>query len=189
MYYKEHVPLIIALVLPLLFIIGVVVFSGVTGAVHTAYDALYVRCPQQNGMWRPCAIHTDAAYVVNGERITRRVVPPQQSASPQEKPIAFVIPKLYRFNTDTHASTLLTDEALAVLPVVGIDEAPDGTRLVYSYGNGGDIFPFVFGSRRAGFFLVQGSHRERVTFTDDIYAGTENVEIIGWTPRSITNTP
>lgn len=180
--YMLHLPLIIALALPVVFIVGVLIVTLPNRTVETPYAVVLARCPDQGGYWRPCAIHTDAAYTVVANKIVYTPTQPLPTP-PGEKPQPFIEPEIIVFTPATQRTVTLSREDALSRTLVGTEAAPDGTQFEYRYGRGGEFFPFVSSSRTSGWYVVNGSRAMRVESADiglEQYAGTDRLDVLGW---------
>jgi hypothetical protein len=116
----------------------------------------------------------------DGKLVVQKLKVP--TPAPGEKAVEFVAPTLQIYTPSTQTLRIVRDVDLSKVVLVGTDTAPDGTRVEYRYGRGGD-FLFFGGSSAGGWYLVNGRNAERIdssVLDIEPYAGTDRLEVVGW---------
>jgi hypothetical protein len=170
---KKHLPLIVGIALPIIFIIIISIVLFV--------PSLYVK-PQHNFIYTtlPDYYSYNQGYqetykVRDSHIVTERVVPREKETQLSGAPTLYV----YDVHADTsHQVTFDEVKGLAVDPG---PSSPDGYTVAYEYNNDGIFELFGSNNENNRFFISKGNGKKKLNgLIGDRYWYQGNFRLIGW---------
>lgn len=169
----KHLPLIIGISLPLVFIliISLVIFT----------PSLFVK-PQHNFIYTSensyyeYNQHFKNTYVVKNNKIAMESVPPRLNYTQTKE-----APTLYLYDVISDSSHQITFEEAKKYTVDPGPSAPDGYTVAYQYGHDGIFELFGSSSDNNGYFISKGDGKKKLNgLTGDRYRSSGDFKLIGW---------
>jgi len=178
---NQHKSIIIAFSIPLLLIVGIVVFAYLpTSFVSTDYGFVYAFC--QNDSYREPTgkILPDCASVLKKRfTVTDGKVHINEVA---DTDLSYYDIHLFSFDSQTKKNREVAVADIASLSINNSLISPDGVSVQYQNGSGANFFPFVMYENRDGYYFVDGDKREKISLFNDesrYYYGNEFL-FLGW---------
>ncbi len=174
---SKHLPLIIGVALPVLFIIiiSLVIFTP-SLSVKPQHNFIYTT---ENPAYYSYNETYKNTYRVEGEKIVQvPIVYPAENPRLQDVKDAAT---LYLYDVKANTSHQITLEEAAKYVVDPGPSSPDGYSVEYTYGHDG-IFE-IFGSNNSndGYFISNGKGKKRLGgITNYRYYGSGNFRLIAW---------
>lgn len=176
LYYmnKKNLPIIIALALPILF---VVIITGVlfvpTLSLKPSYNFIY----SSNNGYYPYYMNI---YKVNDQKqVTMEPNPSYNATNSYGYNDSQNAPNLYMYDIITNTVKQITLEEAQRYVVDPGPSSPDGYQVNYNYNNNGIFEIFGGGSRRSGYVISKGSASKALpAMVGDAYYGSYT--FIGW---------
>ncbi|MCI5108452.1 MAG: hypothetical protein MRY49_01230 [Candidatus Pacebacteria bacterium] len=169
---KKHLPLIVALLLPVVVVAGILLTIYISKVqIEPTYNMVYVLdnpYPSSYAGYR---------YDVKEGQIVKTNLPEAPSNTYRENSND---PKLYIYDFDTETSKEIIDISDIQIEKVG-SVSPDGYSVSYSYGRNSGIFEIFGGYSSERVWLVKhgnsGVYKKVDIPTSDYY---RNPEVLGW---------
>lgn len=167
----EHLPLIIGIALPLLFIaIAISISSLSVSAIKPAHDFIYA---QDSGLSYGGNFMYD--YSVSGSTIVREQMI-DSSQLPHER-VVREAPQLFLYDIETNTTKEISfDEAKALMLAAG-PSSPDGYMVDFRYQ--GSFGFFGGGGSESGYFITKGDAGKRLPGLSGM-RGYGDLRVIGW---------
>jgi type II secretory pathway pseudopilin PulG len=180
---KKHLPLIVGLALPVLFIIiiSLVVFlPSIT--IKPQHNFLYTKVDSYNRYGQSYT----TAYKVEDSKITTVITP-----IPNYKELygtttsllkeAVNLPDLYLYDVKSNTSHKITLDQAQTYTLDPGPSSPDGYTVAYNYSNDGIFDLFGSSNSNDGYFISKGNGKKKLNSIDsDGYYSSSNFRLIGW---------
>lgn len=183
----KQLPVIIAIALPVLFIIIISLVLYVPAmSVRPAHDFIY-SYSSENGYYPYSGYYRNTYKVSDGRIVTEPVYNVNKLESNGSVVARGDYPPIYRYDVNVGASREISLADARKLVLDAGPSSPDGYSVSYEYGRG-DIFD-LFGSNRnnSGYFISKGGARKRIEglvgangiINQNIY-GDQGIKVVGW---------
>lgn len=162
----KHLPLLIGILLPLIFV-GVAVSMSVvaTNKIQPAHDFIYVTDQV------PYSGYANE-YVVQNDRIVLVSTPVLEGREGARRDA----PTLYRYNVRENTTTALSEADIKALSVTPGPSSPDGYVVDHRYGGSFGIFG---GGDESGFYVSKEGAGKRLPALTNA-RGSYGFSVIGW---------
>lgn len=185
-FIRNHAVVLLAFAIPVLFILGVVIFLHVpVKSISTDYDFLYATCSDDYYSYE-CSKFVQNYFSVSDDKVILSV---DTTADWNRNNVPDVNEgyKVHLFFHDTqkNESKEVTLEDIQQMSVTSSITSPDGVAVQGSYNQGPEFFPFFSNGSNFGYYLVKGNKRAPLTLVlgDNMYAYQEGFEFVGWVTR------
>ncbi len=183
---RKQLLLIIAFLLPLLFVGIVVVVSVLPSArLSTGYDFLYATCQDGNPPYAYyCRPYLANLFAVENGRLIENSVPDDLDSDGDG--IADVREgyrvRLFVHETSANQSREISPDEARTLLLSDLLTSPDGVAVEREYSGGGDFLFFSSGRSDWGYFLTRGNARQRLNLINESerYYYRDDIEFLGW---------
>lgn len=201
-FIKNNLVVIIAFLLPVLFVVGVMVSIYMPfSSVSTKYNFIYATCDSLGGYYYDCTSYINRRYdVVDGKLVIKDFSQKYNSNGSENDPSAYqvVVPdgvtlpktdqemndRIFLHDTETNQSREITKEEAKTLSLNSFLSSPDGVSVSGGYNGGGCGLFFVFGCGRSTYeyYLMKGNIKSKLNLisTKDQYYYPESFKFIGW---------
>lgn len=173
-------PLIIAISLPIVFIVILALTVFVPAAsINPQYDFIYTT-EQDRYSYAKETVYENRYQVTDG-KLTQVSV--NLNRSEDERVLARTefreAPTLYRYDVKEDSSKEITFEEAQALDIDRGPSSPEGYTVKYEYNSDG-IFELFGSNRGSGFYMVKGSGKKQLPgLVGDRYYG-DQINVIGW---------
>ncbi len=187
---KKHLPLIVAIALPIIFIgILALVIAVPSMRISPQHDFIYIDMQEKNArsMGYPYAyIQYRYEYAIEGGKLTRLPLNGRQGADFREFPppneqVEYVdAPTLYYYSVTENTSREISFADAEKLSLVSGPSSPDGYNVSYEYNSDG-VFELFGSDNNSGYVITKGTGRKMLTgmpSNQDYYGGS--FTLIGW---------
>jgi hypothetical protein len=181
---KKHLPLIVAIALPIIFI-GILAVAILLPSmkINPQHDFVYTDARERNE-YPYKVIQYKNDYVLKEGKVTLRPLNSKYDdiTGLMKQDIELRdAPKLYYYSVTENTSREISLEDAQKLILVAGPSSPDGYNVKYEYNNDG-IFELFGGSRDSGYVITKGAGRKNLSGMDTIenYYGGEEFLLIGW---------
>jgi len=178
--------IVVAFILPLLFVIVVLAVSVIPSAtLTTGYDFLYATCQDGSPPYSYyCRPYLDNRLYVDDGALMEREVPPELDS---DRDGITDVQENYRVRLFLHDTTLNRSQEIGFDEAAGLQlldrlTSPDDVAVEWETRGGNDFF-FIFGNDyRAGYYLTRGNARQRLELINDAdrYYYPNGVLFLGW---------
>ena len=171
---KSHLPLIVGILLPIIFIIIVSIAIFVPSlSVDPQHDFVY---SAENSYYSYSNEYRNTYKVVNG-RIALEPMPYRENMIYKGD-----MPDLYRYNIRTFTTHKISLEEAKSLNLDPGPSSPDGYSVAYEYGHSGIFELFGSNSEDDGYFISKGRGKKKLPGlpVDGYYRNPGSFKFIGW---------
>ncbi|MDQ3014506.1 MAG: hypothetical protein M3Q73_01430 [bacterium] len=176
---KKHIPLLIGMALPFIFIIiiAVVVYLPST-FVNPEYDFLY----STNERYYYDRLYKNYYDIENGKIVVRSYNLSSSTINSYQPRQVEDLPPLYRYDIETDASREITFEEVQKLNLDPGPTSPDGYTIAYRYNHDGIFELFGSSNSNRGFYISRGKGKKNlpsITMNGNYYSES-SLKLVGW---------
>ena len=182
-FLKKNFVLVLAFVLPVLFIIVVVLGTYLPSRfLKTGYDFIYATCTHETNYYY-CDNYLQSHYSVVGGRLMVTTNPYQDSDNDGILDVnENYSVRIFYHDTKHNESREITYVEAQQLSLSGLLTSPDGVTVSSGYNRGTDFFIFFGSGSSYEYYLMKGSGRSKLNLVNEgrwsYYPN--NFEFIGW---------
>ena len=183
---KNQLLLLVAFVLPLVFVAVVLVISVIPSAtLSTDYDFLYATCSDANPPYSyNCRPYLATRFQVENGRLVEKPVPEDLDLDRDNIPdvLENYRARMFLHDTETNQSREISQQEAEQLELLDLLTSPDGVAVEWDR-YGGDDFFFIFGSRsNYGYYLTRGNAKKQLELINDAnrYYYGNDLHFLGW---------
>lgn len=172
----NHLPLIIGISIPILFIIVISAIIFVPNfSIKPAHNFLYTTLGEEN-YYGYNQIYRNT-YTIENERLALRPGILQEKQTYKAD-----LPPLYLYDVKTNSSHQVTYEDKKNLALDPGPTSPDGYSIAWEYNHDGIFELFGSDGRKNGYFIKKGSGKKQLTGLSSTngYYYQGNFKLIGW---------
>ncbi len=181
---KKHIPLIIGLLLPIIFIVvmAIVVYLPSMG-IKPEHNFLYTTSGASDYYYNNRPQYTEKYDIDSAGRLTtikeEVVVDKNRDYGYTPKQGA---PELYLYDVKAETSKQVTLEEAQKFVLERGPSSPDGYSVVYDYNNSGGLMSEIVGGRSgySGYVMSKGKAKKKIVGLTNTYYYSQNLLIIGW---------
>jgi hypothetical protein len=169
----RYIPLIIAIALPLVFLIALTIAIYLPKAgIKPQYDFIYT---SESPAWNSITYR----YDINNGKIAPQIEIPDDVADLGEYSEP-TYPTLYRYNVADDTAKVITLEEAQQLRLEAGPSSPDGYTVTYNYGHNGIFELFGSSNSNSGYFITKGAAQKKLPgiVSTDYWRGA--IEVEGW---------
>jgi len=178
-YIKKHLVVIVAILVPVIFLVVVALFVYVPNrSVKTDYDFVYMTCDGDMYAYKniDCYGYMRSSYKVKEGKIVY-TEPDIKSEFYVAKDTAVV--RIFVHNTEINESREIALEDAVKLKLNSLSVSPDGVSIRGESDRSGD-FLILGGGSNYGHYLIKGDNREKLNIiSNNDYYGRE-INLLGW---------
>lgn len=182
---KQHVPIILAFSLPLIFILGFALTTYVPAFfVKTNYNFVYATCTDDYNYNYDCNSYLKERFLITNNRLVISEVTDMvyehyyENEHYVQNNHEF---RIFLHDTQTNESREMTPDEATGLRYSSLLTSPDGITISNDYRyNGGDFLIFGGGSSSYGHYLTKGNRRSKINTINNSDRYQNNFEFIGW---------
>lgn len=186
---KKNFVVILAFLIPLLFLVSVVVMLYVPSlTLSTDYDFVYATCDGDYGDYyrysNKCEEYLIQRLVVASGQLTEQET--SVSVDTDYDRVTDTQPeygvRIFLHDTDNNASREVTVEEVEALALSPLLTSPDGVSVSSDYNRGAGFFLFFDTGPDYGHYLVKGNNRKKLNLinSDNRYYSRDNFHFVGW---------
>ncbi len=179
----KHIPLLVAIALPILFIIILAVTLFVPSSkINPEFNFLYIDSSEQ---WKTSfnTFRYENTYEVENNKIVKKTIIYSKSENLmyEDKIEKKDSPSLYLYDVEENTSKIITFEDAQDLDLEQGPSSPDGYTVKFEYNSDG-IFELFGSNNDAGYYITKGSGKKILSGIGSSadYYGQNDIKLIGW---------
>ena len=180
-FFKKNFAVVLAFVLPIVFITIIALSTYLPSRLPTDYNFLYVSCT--NSKIYLCTNYLSSHYLVINNKLVLGRIEPTQDIDKNGIPDIDenYAATFFLYDTKKNESRAITLEEAQTLTLDGSLTSPDGVTILNEYHRGGDFF-FLFGNKASyGHYLTKGKYKFKLNIVNNRdYYYQNDFQFIGW---------